>query len=307
MPISLLASSDTSIAGEMADTASETAETVTDSAVQQLQSFEDLFSFLNINNLLSIGVRVLVIVLVLGIAYRVIRMLIDRAFQARTMVGRLSDDSMRQLETTRRMVVSVAFYGAIILGAIAVLSIFGFDMRALAASAGIAGAALVLISQNVILDWINGVFILVERQFSVGDYVKIGEYCGEVQSITIRCTVIKTDFNETVRIPNGDINIVVNYSQEPVTEFFDVRIHDATRLDEGRALLDRVCTLVNNRHGEQLVSPVRVLGVQEIVGTGAVLRLAFKSSKSATYPILRSLREESIHILSAAGLQQQLH
>lgn len=307
MPISLLASSDTSIAGEMADTASETAETVTDSAVQQLQSFEDLFSFLNINNLLSIGVRVLVIVLVLGIAYRVIRMLIDRAFQARTMVGRLSDDSMRQLETTRRMVVSVAFYGAIILGAIAVLSIFGFDMRALAASAGIAGAALVLISQNVILDWINGVFILVERQFSVGDYVKIGEYCGEVQSITIRCTVIKTDFNETVRIPNGDINIVVNYSQEPVTEFFDVRIHDATRLDEGRALLDRVCTLVNNRHGEQLVSPVRVLGVQEIVGTGATLRLTFKSSKSDTYPILRSLREESIHILSAAGLQQQLH
>lgn len=307
MPISLLASSDTSIAGEMADTASETAETVTDSAVQQLQSFEDLFSFLNINNLLSIGVRVLVIVLVLGIAYRVVRMLIDRAFQARTMVGRLSDDSMRQLETTRRMVVSVAFYGAIILGAIAVLSIFGFDMRALAASAGIAGAALVLISQNVILDWINGVFILVERQFSVGDYVKIGEYCGEVQSITIRCTVIKTDFNETVRIPNGDINIVVNYSQEPVTEFFDVRIHDATRLDEGRALLDRVCTLVNNRHGEQLVSPVRVLGVQEIVGTGATLRLTFKSSKSDTYPILRSLREESIHILGAAGLQQQLH
>ena len=58
------------------------------------------------------------------------------------------------------MVLSVIFYATILLGAMAILSIFGFDMRALAASAGIAGAALVFISQNVILDWINGVFIL---------------------------------------------------------------------------------------------------------------------------------------------------
>lgn len=307
MLMTMLASSDPSLVDDVTDSASETAESVADSAVDQLQSFGDLFSFLNINNLLSIGVRVLVIVLVLGIAYRVVRTLINRAFKARMMVGRLSDDSMRQLETTRRMVLSVIFYATILLGAMAILSIFGFDMRALAASAGIAGAALVFISQNVILDWINGVFILVERQFSVGDYVRIGEYSGEVQSITIRHTVIKTDFNETVSIPNGDINIVVNYSQDPVTEFFDVRIHDATRLDEGKELLNRVCAVVNSRHEKQLVEPVHVLGVQEIIGTGAVLRLAFKSSKSATYPILRSLREESIHILSAAGLQQQLH
>ena len=293
MLMTMLASSDPSLVDDVADSASETAESVADSAVDQLQSFGDLFSFLNINNLLSIGVRVLVIVLVLSIAYRVVRTLINRAFKARMMVGRLSDDSMRQLETTRRMVLSVIFYATILLGAMAILSIFGFDMRALAASAGIAGAALV--------------FILVERQFSVGDYVRIGEYSGEVQSITIRHTVIKTDFNETVSIPNGDINIVVNYSQDPVTEFFDVRIHDATRLDEGKELLNRVCAVVNSRHEEQLVEPVHVLGVQEIIGTGAVLRLAFKSSKSATYPILRSLREESIHILSAAGLQQQLH
>ena len=251
MLMTMLASSDPSLVDDVADSASETAESVADSAVDQLQSFGDLFSFLNINNLLSIGVRVLVIVLVLGIAYRVVRTLINRAFKARMMVGRLSDDSMRQLETTRRMVLSVIFYATILLGAMAILSIFGFDMRALAASAGIAGAALVFISQNVILDWINGVFILVERQFSVGDYVRIGEYSGEVQSITIRHTVIKTDFNETVSIPNGDINIVVNYSQDPVTEFFDVRIHDATRLDEGKELLNRVCAVVNSRHEEQ--------------------------------------------------------
>lgn len=302
----ILASSDPSIAGEVADTASETAESVADSAVDQLQSMGDLFSFLNINNILTIGVRVLVIVVVLGLVYRGVRMLVNRAYETRYRMGRMSDDGLKQLETSRRMVVSVLFYITIIIGIMAVLSIFGFDIRALAASAGIAGAALVFISQNVILDWINGVFILVERQFSVGDYIKVGEHVGVVQSITIRHTVIKTDFNETVSIPNGDINIVVNYSQDAVTEFFDVRLHDATRLDEGKEILNRVCAIVNSRFEAELVSPVRVLGVQEIIGTGLTMRLMFQSSKADTYPILRALREESIHALTAVGLQQQL-
>ena len=302
----LLASSDPSLVDDVADSATETAETVADSAVDQLQQMGDFFSIFNLNNILGIGVRILVIVLALGLAYRGIRILVNRAYEARYKVGRMSEDNLKQLETSRRMVISVIFYMFIIIRVMAILSIFGFDVRALAASAGIAGAALVYISQNVILDWINGIFILVERQFSVGDYVKIAEFCGEVQSITIRHTVIKTDFNETVSIPNGDINIVVNYTQNPVTEFFDVRVHDASRLDEGKEALNKACAIVNHKFEKELVQPCRLLGVQEIIGTGATVRLAFQSVKGDTYPILRSLREECIHALTAVGLQQQI-
>lgn len=297
----LLASSESTVVDDAAEKAAETAESVTDSAVDQLQSFGDLFSFFNLSNLLSIGVRVLVIVLVLGLAYRGARILVNRAYAARYKVGGLSEEGRKQLETSRRMVNSIVFYVTIILGAMAVMGIFGFDIRALAASAGIAGAALVFISQNVILDWINGIFILVERQFSVGDYVKLGEYSGEVQSITIRHTVIKTDFNETVSIPNGDINIVVNYTQDPVTEFFDIRLHDATRLEEGKTALLKACTTVNHQHGALLLSPCRILGVQEIVGSAVIMRLTFQSKKADTYPILRSLREEALKELIAVG------
>lgn len=302
----LLASSDPSLVDDVADTATETAETVADNAVDQLHMLGDFLSIFNLNNILSIGVRILVIVLVLGLAYRLVRMLVNRAYEARYKVGRLSEDNMKQLETSRRMVISVLFYAFIIIGVMAVLSIFGFDVRALAASAGIAGAALVYISQNVILDWINGIFILVERQFSVGDYVKIAEFCGEVQSITIRHTVIKTDFNETVSVPNGSIKIVVNYTQNPVTEFFDVRIHDASRIDDGKEALTKACAIVNHRFEKELVQPCRLLGVQEIIGTGLVMRMTFQSTKGDTYAILRALREESTRALGAVGLQQQL-
>ncbi len=302
----LLASSDPSLVDDVADTATETAETVADNAVDQLHMLGDFLSIFNLNNVLSIGVRILVIVIVLGLSYRLVRMLVNRAYEARYKVGRMSEDNMKQLETSRRMVISVIFYAFIIIGVMAILGIFGFDVRALAASAGIAGAALVYISQNVILDWINGIFILVERQFSVGDYVKIAEFCGEVQSITIRHTVIKTDFNETVSIPNGSIKIVVNYTQNPVTEFFDVRIHDASRIDDGKEALNKACALVNHRFEKEMVQPCRLLGVQEIIGTGLIMRLTFQSTKGDTYAILRALREESTRALSAVGLQQQI-
>lgn len=302
----LLASSDPSLVDDVADTATETAETVADNAVDQLHMLGDFLSIFNLNNVLSIGVRILVIVIVLGLSYRLVRMLVNRAYEARYKVGRMSEDNMKQLETSRRMVISVIFYAFIIIGVMAILGIFGFDVRALAASAGIAGAALVYISQNVILDWINGIFILVERQFSVGDYVKIAEFCGEVQSITIRHTVIKTDFNETVSIPNGSIKIVVNYTQNPVTEFFDVRIHDASRIDDGKEALNKACAIVNHRFEKEIVQPCRLLGVQEIIGTGLIMRLTFQSTKGDTYAILRALREESTRALSAVGLQQQI-
>lgn len=302
----LLASSDPSLVDDVADTATETAETVADNAVDQLHMLGDFLSIFNLNNVLSIGVRILVIVIVLGLSYRLVRMLVNRAYEARYKVGRMSEDNMKQLETSRRMVISVIFYAFIIIGVMAILGIFGFDVRALAASAGIAGAALVYISQNVILDWINGIFILVERQFSVGDYVKIAEFCGEVQSITIRHTVIRTDFNETVSIPNGSIKIVVNYTQNPVTEFFDVRIHDASRIDDGKEALNKACAIVNHRFEKEMVQPCRLLGVQEIIGTGLIMRLTFQSTKGDTYAILRALREESTRALSAVGLQQQI-
>ena len=302
----ILASSDTTVVKDVADGAAETAESVADTAIDQLESFSDLFSILKLDNLINIGVRLLVIILVLTISYRVVKYLLNRAYETRRNHGNVSESSIKQLETARHMVQSIIFYSFIVIGLIAIMSIFGFDMRGLATSAGIAGAALVLISQNIILDWISGIFILVERQFNVGDYVKLGDYIGEVQSISIRQTVLKTDYNETVTIPNGGIKIVVNYTKDPVTEYFDIRIHDASRLDEGKQALEAVCAQINLRFDDMLTGPCRVMGVQKIVGTGLVMRLTFQSKKSDTYPILRALREECTRALTAKGLQQQL-
>ena len=146
----ILASSDTTVVKDVADGAAETAESVADTAIDQLESFSDLFSILKLDNLINISVRLLAIILVLTISYRVVKYLLNRAYETRRNHGNVSESSIKQLETARHMVQSIIFYSFIVIGLIAIMSIFGFDMRGLATSAGIAGAALVLISQNII-------------------------------------------------------------------------------------------------------------------------------------------------------------
>ncbi len=89
-------------------------------------------------------------------------------------------------------------------------------------------------------------------------------------------------------------------------EFYDVRIHDATRLEEGLEALKKACDKVNNEYASVLSDPVMILGVQQLVGTAAVIRLRFKSSKNDTYPILRTLRAECLFAIREVGLEMQL-
>ena len=61
-------------------------------------------------------------------------------------------------------------------------------------------------------DVITGLFILLEDQFSVGDYVKIGQFEGVVLEIGLRTTKVKSWTGEIHTLPNGSIIQVTNYS-----------------------------------------------------------------------------------------------
>ena len=73
-------------------------------------------------------------------------------------------------------------------------------------------------------DVITGLFILLEDQFSVGDYVKIGQFEGVVLEIGLRTTKVKSWTGEIHTLPNGSIIQVTNYSVSNSVAFVDVSI-----------------------------------------------------------------------------------
>jgi small-conductance mechanosensitive channel len=159
--------------------------------------FADLISSREWLNLLLILVRAFVILLVAWLLAHFLR-------------GRLL-----QMGARRRMNVNVAALianliqvGLIVLAILVILPSFGVDWTTLAAVAGVAGLAVSLAFQDLLRNFIAGIYILIERPFTLGDDITIQsgpEIRGTVQTIAMRVTTIRTEEGQIVVVPNNTI------------------------------------------------------------------------------------------------------
>lgn len=144
-------------------------------------------------------------IIVVYILYKLILMGLDRALK-----DRLADDRMKMLVSLGK---SVLRYAAFIIMFVTVMQQLGINITALLASAGILGLGISFGSQNLVRDIIAGIFIIIEKQFAVGDQVQISGVKGKVQKMSLRLTVIKDEAGTTHTIPNGNISLVQNFSR----------------------------------------------------------------------------------------------
>ena len=83
-------------------------------------------------------------------------------------------------------------------------------MSTLLASAGVLGLAFAFGAQTLIRDFFQGFFILLENQYTIGDWIQIGSISGTVERMTLRVTVLR-DMEGTLHfIPNGAVSSVSN-------------------------------------------------------------------------------------------------
>lgn len=281
--------------------AAETAEKVADSAIKQLDIFGNLFSSENIQNLLVIATRIAVVVLVLVIFYRITITLFRGAINQQ--IKRVDVVGAQQLRTFSHLIQSILFYSCLFIGGIASMGILGFDMRGMAASAGVAGLVIAFVSQSIIKDWICGIFIIVESQYQVGDVVQLGTTLGRVQRISIRDTVLVTDTNQTVFIPNGSITEIINYSKLPPLYSLDIGVSYDADINGVKQALQKACDAVNEQFKDILLEPCRVLGIQSFAASAVMMRMCFNCKPFEQFAILRQLREEAKHALDAGGFE----
>src|SRR6185436_20910555 len=121
---------------------------------------------------------------------------------------------------------------AIILGiaAVMVLAEFGVALGPILASAGIVGVAIGFGAQNLVRDFLSGIFMLLEDQYGVGDVVDLGEAVGTVETVGLRVTTIR-DVNGTLwYCRNGEIVRVGNMSQGYAVAVVDLPIAHAANV-----------------------------------------------------------------------------
>jgi len=119
----------------------------------------------------------------------------------------------RRVRTVGRLVVRIA--GSVI-GVIAVLMAFGvvgIDIGPAVAGIGVAGIAVGLGAQQLVKDWLAGVFVVLENQYSQGDAVRIGGVEGIVEDFSLRRTLLRDADGSVHSVPNGQIIVATNLSR----------------------------------------------------------------------------------------------
>ncbi len=141
--------------------------------------------------------------------------------------------------------ISQNFFGifiwiAAILGA---LQIIGVPVGPLITGAGIIGVAIGFGSQSLVKDVINGLFIIAENQFRIGDVISVdsnNHYHGTVEGMTLRVTKIRQLDGTIHYIPNGEINIASNKSKDYSMVDLKINVGYDTKIDHVQEVVDEV-------------------------------------------------------------------
>jgi small-conductance mechanosensitive channel len=258
-----------------------------------------------LGTLLEPGIRAVIILLLAWLALRVARLVIRRGF-ARLLSSRRATDRefATRLSTLTSLAESATRLIVWILAGLTILAVFGVPIGPLLASAGVAGLAVGLGAQTLIRDIIGGIFIVLEDQFHVGDVITVNAISGQVESLTLRYTVLRTLDGAYVVIPNGEIRIVQNLSRDWARAVIDVAVTPEEDVDRVVAVLrDLLAGLPNDPVlGPLVLEPGEVLGVEAIAPQQATVRLAVKTRPLEQWRVARELRRRILLALREAGV-----
>ncbi|MGX7111979.1 mechanosensitive ion channel family protein [Gemella cuniculi] len=162
---------------------------------------------------------IIVVVLIAILAVRLLNKIIDYVMTTRENANKKFNIKIneKRSETLHKLVKSAMRYTIYFIAFFQILATLGVNTTSIVASAGIASVAIGFGAQSLVKDIISGFFIILEGQFDVGDNVKIynqGAFIagGNVLSLGLRSTKVRSKGGEIYFIPNGSINQVINYS-----------------------------------------------------------------------------------------------
>lgn len=117
----------------------------------------------------------------------------------------------------RRIVTYSVFVAAVVLS----LRELGLRIGTLLGAAGLLTVAVGFAAKTSISNLISGLFLIGEHPFSVGDAIQVGQTTGEVLSVDLMSTKLRTFDNRYVRIPNESLlsKEVTNLSHFPIRRY----------------------------------------------------------------------------------------
>jgi small-conductance mechanosensitive channel len=268
-----------------------------------------------------IGLIIILAIVVRFVGHRTISRLVSRtadglpvqlrkvSVRARSLfVSEPSSTSARRqqrAETIGSVLRSILSFLVFTIAFVMVLDALGLDIAPVLTGAGIAGVAVGFGAQNLVKDFLSGMFMILEDQYGVGDWIDAGMAAGTVEAVGLRTTRLRDADGTVWHLRNGEIVRIGNFSQGWARVVLDVPISYDQPVEQAQAVLLAAATSVTEdpAYADLVLDPPVVWGVQSYEEKWLTLRVVIRTRARQHDEVGRAVRLAVKNALDADGIK----
>lgn len=205
-----------------------------------------------------------------------------------------------RIKTINNLIINIIRFIIAFIAIVIILEIYGIDTKSLVTSLGVVGVVVGLALQDILKDFLAGMAIIFEGQYSIGDWVQINGFTGEVLPSNLRSTKLKSLTGEIKIISNRNIVELINYSLSTNITSVDVGVSYDSDVDKVKKSLENVCIKLKE---EEKVKDAIVCGVQSLDASSVVFRVSLYSVYDKKISLERLTKEYILKELKKAGIE----
>ena len=203
-----------------------------------------------------------------------------------------SQGRIGQVKTLSGVIRTTGMAAILLITGLQFLDALGVNLAPLLGTAGVVGIAIGLAAQNIVKDMLNGILILIEDQFNVGDTVRLAGLAGTVEAMTLRKTTVRDADGTLYVIPNSQITTVANQSVGFSVATINVSVDFSANPDQVVKLLKDIAMEIrgSDEFRQVFVDDPQILGVDAMKGSEVIFPVVFKTLATKQYGPVRGFR-----------------
>ena len=204
--------------------------------------------------------------------------------------GTWRDAIRKRIKTFRGLVFQTVRIIAALTFSLRLLKAFNVNLAPVLAGIGVVGLGLSLAAQNLMRDFLNGIFIVIENQFDIGDWVEIGAHSGSVEGFTLRTTRLRATNGSYIIIPNSTIQTVVNCTKLWSVACVEFGVSYREQVPAILAVIEKCCRELQESHGSAMLDEPRIQAITDFRPNGMMVRVLTKTAAGGQWEVERALR-----------------
>jgi len=234
-----------------------------------------------------------------------IRRLLERRAATREQTAATQAELDQRISTLQRLAVRITGLILLLIAGLMILDQIGIEIAPALAGLGVVGIAVGFGAQALFRDWLAGIFIVIENQYSVGDVVTVAGVSGLVEDISLRRTLLRDLDGALHSVPNGEITVASNLTSDWSRVNLDVGVAYDTDIDLATEVINRVGAEMadDDAWRGRMLEPPSVLRVNALDDSAVTLKVLGRVLPGEQWGVAGELRRRILAAFASAGIE----